>query len=118
MNVNNFLEEFMTGIKDDFWSSGKEKYYEIFVNPSKDELIKLAKKRNGRIRYLIDWNKRKIYVFDAGLLHHVAGRAIKDFVVKDPSSKGQGIVEGGIIIHDFEKLRKRSWLKKYFGDYY
>ena len=70
MKLKELLEEFQTGFK----SYGE--YFEIFVNPSRKEILE-AGKETGSVRYIIDFKKKKLYVFSALLLHVDAANVLK-----------------------------------------
>ena len=63
MKLRELCEEFKDGIKK------YGKYYEIYKNPSHDELRDMYKKMITPIRYIYDKKKEDLYVFDSDLLH-------------------------------------------------
>lgn len=58
-----FVEEWLSTVKH------KANIYEIFVNPTSKELMSLPE---DEVRWAVDFEKGKVYVFSVNLLHGVA----------------------------------------------
>lgn len=82
-----FQEEFLTGEKI------RGSYYEIFVNPTKEEVRDLG----DSYRVIIDAKEKRIYVTDSDLLHYDMARIIKGegylsgFNYDDYWKRGKGV---------------------------
>lgn len=50
--------------------------YNIYKNPDKKEIDEAKKHSDGAIRYIVDFNKKNVYVFTAYLLHSDASRKL------------------------------------------
>ena len=122
-----FVEEWVTTLK----KFGND--FEIFVNPEPGELKDLVKKEGTKeIRYIIDFEEGKVYVFTVDLLHPNGAAAIGTRLIKAYNKRdyknfyfGTGKVRGSKINieqfdYDFFKKNKRfDGVKKYFtGSYY
>lgn len=123
--INLLKEEFKAGtIRNNI-------YYEIFVNPTREELKDLTKDSKYKmVRFIIDTSKKKLYVFDAHLLHHYAAREINiPLKYEERYIPGMGKYHNGKIIfhkkfHSAEeeqaikeiKEKNPKWYRKYFTE--
>lgn len=66
-NINQLLEKYLTTIEVPSWEfrSGN---YEIFINPSKRDLRDAIGDSKG-YHFIIDWEKKNVYVFSANQFH-------------------------------------------------
>lgn len=111
MKLKLFLEEFITSIKS----------FEVFVNPTGNEL----KKFEGKvIRFIADCKEQKIYIFDATVLHYRVARELKfayDSLTNKRYIYGIGKVKGNKVRIRKDEIEsqegsinfKTDWLEKY-----
>jgi len=116
MKLKDFFEEWKATIK--FLGE----VYEIFVNPTRKDLrdIKIA---SDVARYIIDFEKKKLYVFSAELMHIAVAKELGipyDFNKKIKGYKfGEGYIKDDMIIYTVSgeaKGFKEKWLEKYFKE--
>ena len=127
MKLKTFVEEFVDRVVTTRRLKGKEEQYEVFANPTRKELSDIIEDKlyeDPTVRFIIDTNNKKIYVFDSELLHQTAANALDipyDYKPKmDGYLFGIGNVTGGKIkISNYHETligreaRKNEWLKKY-----
>jgi hypothetical protein len=96
-----------------------DKNFEIYINPSQSELVKLkiSNKWNDtdRIRFIIV--DSDLYVFNAGYLHHSAAQKLKKEGINFVKyNKGEGSVQHGkITILDIYNKIDWNIFKRYFN---
>jgi hypothetical protein len=77
MDLLKRIEQFL--INEEYFTSSnikvytKDRYIEVFVNPSKAELRKIGK---GNVRFVADSENKKVYAWDANYLHDVVWEKI------------------------------------------
>lgn len=131
MKLRELLEEFKEAIKVG------NVYYEIFSNPTKKEIEELTKEQSA-VRFIIDFKKKKLYVFKAEGLHLPASKILKipyDYREVDKGNYyfGDGVYNGdgtkidtdfywshqgkdiNIDIKKHVRKKENSWLRKYFA---
>jgi len=114
MKLKELLEEWKATIKYFKWS------YDIFVNPDSKEMREL--KKEGDVRWIIDFKKKNIYVFSSELVHDLAAEELGipynfNQEVKGYNFGGASDIENGKIIYTVSggaKGFKQKWLQKYF----
>lgn len=130
MKIREICEEFITAASSDLG------YFEIYKNPSFKELRSAANERFKSLRFIIDFEKRDVYVFDVFLLHDSAVWELNkeglNIVYEHPNENnedygfGIGKLKGSKIFIKADilnvspkrikeiKNKNHSWLSKYF----
>lgn len=125
MKLREICEEFVDAVK-----VFSKEYHEIFRNPSLKELQNVLAD-NLAIRFIIDFRKQNIYVFNEYLLHSTASRKLGvDYNYPNWDNRdyafGVGVIHLGKIKENLSTLDtsttrkfeiaegKHEWLKKYF----
>lgn len=117
------------------WVASREKHgttYEIFVNPESGELLDLEKSRGEKeIRYIVDFENEKIYVFPIDMLHSTAASIIdyekgtslkrayrqrnyKDHDFADGDIEGSKILIYQSTYKDYSKDKRFEKIKRFF----
>ena len=120
MNLKKILEEF----KDFFDKAGK---MPIIATPFDAKDKNDLRRINGSVRFIVDYNRKKMYVFPAGILHYMVAEKIgfgRDMRNNDENYyRGIGGMKNGKISlsgSEYEskdeveekKLLSTGWLKK------
>lgn len=115
MKLKELLEEFKTTIKD--LTSGE--HYDIFVNPNSKEMDEIKKSNLYKsARYIIDFKRKKIYIFSIEVVHRVVADVLK--IPYDEHGNKRyffdgGLIQDGKILNASSGKRfKQEWMKKYF----
>jgi len=119
MKLKELLEEWKASVK---YSSKKS--YDIFVNPDSKELRDLGRsEKENYIRYIIDFKKKKLYIFSSELVHDLASTELGipyDFNHKVVDYKfGEAFIKNGKIMltaYDMVEVSGKKWLQKYFKE--
>ncbi len=77
-------EAFATSMKG-LWRQDKHKTYDIYVNPTKQEISSFEE---NHLRFIADDKNKKLYIFNAALLHSSAAENIKNLVEFSQQSRG------------------------------
>lgn len=118
-HIESYLkEEFVKYVK----SSMKLAPIPVFLNPTKKELMEIE---SGHARYIINYNQKKIWVFDAELaIHDDVVRQLKLGTYYSEDEEGWSYndtqIENGKMDTVWAWVRSekddRNWLKKYFNN--
>ena len=83
-SIKDFLnEEYCFLCKQYYWR-GKDKTYEVYVNPSSKEIT--SSKDAGEVRFCIDLKKKDLYVWHPELLHEEMAKQAEKEGVLEPNS--------------------------------
>ncbi len=108
------LEQYL----DEEWAASTKvstKTYEIFSNPTKKEISDSFKEDNN-IRFIIDGENKKLYVFNIGLLHALATKELQIPYTSDFGRRVFGIAFKGkekLKVEDFDIHYFNNFLRKY-----
>lgn len=128
MNLNNLLEEWKATTQK-ITAHGK-RTFEIFVNPESNEVRKLVQVGSigsyKQARFIVDYEKKKFYVFSAELTHVHAANELKipydsgksdekfHFGWGDINTKtGKVVFNLGVGTAEKKRLISKEWIKKY-----
>ena len=102
MKLRELCEEFKDAVKK------YGKYFEIYENPTNDELRKMFKEGIIHIRYIYTKREQALYVFSADLLHKLAADKLGikySMASRDNIVLGQGRITIKGRIFDFYSVR-------------
>jgi hypothetical protein len=95
-------EEFFMGKKIMAPWMSKEKYVEIFINPTKSEIKKIPKKDN-EVRFIADSKKKNVYVWDGySAIHDQVWKVLKNELKDNRKLEDRTLLMGGAINGKFE----------------
>lgn len=119
MNIRRLLEEYLKTFK---YRKGT---CEIFVNPTRKEMMEVAKDVNKRyyIRFIADPKNKKLYVFDPDVFHTVAAEAAGGGLSSKKTLWGTAIKVGAKwemegsdeFLYNLYKLSEFRWVEKYIN---
>ena len=118
--ILSLIESFVKSFNDVQY--GENIFVEIFVNPSRSELVKLFSENEDMLRFIADPVEKKLYIFNGAYLHEFA--YVKLPIHTPMSACLVGVVSRGLnrklefTLYDrFYDLRLQdwSWLDIYFG---
>ena len=115
MKLKELLEVWKDSVKS---IHDDKKTYDIFVNPNKKE-VREVKGEFKDVRYIIDFKKKKLYVFSAEFSHDDASNLLKLPYVWDEEIEGYYygrnlVALDGKIISYYPFFEGEDWLNKYF----
>ena len=98
-------------------------HIDVFVNPTRKEILEVKNSTEQNwIRYIIDINKKKLYVFNSKLIHHFVAEKIGVKYTMGSNEDaifgiGVSTKEGKLKTGDNEAMKaikENDWLKRYF----
>ena len=120
MKLKKLREEYETTMEHGFSDKKKKKKYDIFTNPTPKEMKAVARENKNTLRWIANLENKKLYIFNASLLHEYACNELEVKYNGNNTRKAAfGIgtyMERKILVNNKENIKvikQNPWMKRY-----